>query len=107
MESFGRSSIPGAPTTNFEQLADLFGENSFAAHASPECRVIQFFSAAQMPDAAEHLLFPIGEMFVEPMLEERRHRPRQTHDRVAGKLRAGFAQLLPESPALRDRLVRE
>ncbi len=43
-----------------------------------------------MSDAPEYLFFSIGEMLFEPSLEERCHRPRQTHYSVAGKLRTGF-----------------
>src|SRR5882724_3035578 len=52
-------------------------------------RIIEPVSA-QMPDASKHLLFAIREMFLKPMLEQCRHSPRKTNNRIAGKLRARF-----------------
>jgi hypothetical protein len=41
-------------------------------------------------NALQHLLFLVGKMLVEPVLEKRRDRPRQSHNRVTGKLSARF-----------------
>ena len=43
-----------------------------------------------MPNPLQHLLFAVREMFLQPMLEQWRNRPRQADYGVAGKLCARF-----------------
>src|SRR5919205_674082 len=79
----------GAKSTYFKQGRDLLGENSFSRHACVPLRIIQPVTA-QMPDPPQHFVFTIWKMFLQPMLEQWRNRPRQTDNCVAGKLRASF-----------------
>ena len=62
--------------TGLEKHPDLFRKNPFTGYARLETRIIQLFTATKMPDSAEHLLFAIGKMFLQPALEQRRDRVR-------------------------------
>ena len=44
-----------------------------------------------MPDLPQHFLFTVWEMFLQPVFEQWRNRPRQADDCIAGKLRASFS----------------
>ena len=44
-----------------------------------------------MPDLPQHFLFAVWEMFLQPVLEQWRNRPRQADNCIAGKLRASFS----------------
>ena len=58
---------------------------------TPQLRVVEL-AAAQVADAVEHLLLAVGEVLLEPVLEERRDGPRQAQHDEAGAARAGVAR---------------
>src|SRR5438094_150342 len=71
------------------QRRDLLCKNSFSCHASVPLRIIEPVSP-EMSDSSQHLLFALWKMFLEPVFEQRRDRPGQTHNCVTGELRARF-----------------
>ena len=76
-------------TTDFEERGDLLGKNSFSGHARVPLR-IDLAGFPAYAGSAEHLLFAVWKMFLQPMLEQRRNRPWQADNCVTGKLRARF-----------------
>ena len=57
-----------------------------------------------MLDPPQHLLFAVGKMFLQPMLEQWRNCPWQANNRVTGELRACFCARLQD---LRNVMVGE
>jgi hypothetical protein len=86
----------GTLAAGVEKSGNLFRENSFAHHARFEIWIVQAFAAAEMPDPPENLLFPVGEMLLQPALEKWRDRKRQPNDGVAGPLRPRFRASLQD-----------
>src|SRR5262249_53401638 len=72
-----------------EELGNLPGVNVLAAHAAVKIRGVQF-AAANRADAVQHLLFPVGVVSLEPILEKVFHGVRQPQRHVAGVARAGL-----------------
>ena len=66
-------------------------ERPLGVEAVAEARVVET-PAAQRPHPAEHLLLALREVLVEPALEERRHRPGQAQQGVAGEAGAGVGR---------------
>ncbi len=76
------------PARDFEHSSNLLRENPLARLALAPLRIVNALAAVHRAQPAQHLLFAIGEMLLEPALHERLHRPRQAQDHIAGKLRA-------------------
>src|SRR6266511_944878 len=73
---------PESARGDIEERFDLVGEEAFSATAHAPFRIVEF-SSSKIAHAVEHLLFAIGEMFIEPTLEQRRHGPRQSQNDFA------------------------
>src|SRR4051812_31692174 len=59
-----------------EELGDVPGDDSLSPHARPEPGVVEL-AAAHRADAPQHLVFPLGEVAGQPVLEERRNSVRK------------------------------
>src|SRR6266853_3791592 len=79
-------------TTHLKQGRDLFRENSFAFNPCSPARIAQSIAATNRANTRENFRFSLGKMLVEPALEERRHRKRQSHDGITRELRTGFCR---------------
>ncbi|MDT4833484.1 hypothetical protein FQZ97_670960 [compost metagenome] len=70
-----------------ETLAQQIGPNTGSAHARTEVGIVAP-PVAQVFDAMQHTLSAIGEMHIEPVLEQGFDLPRQAQNGVAGVMRA-------------------
>src|SRR5262249_52919933 len=59
----------GLATAQSKQLVDRIGERSFPLHARAETRVVEL-TAAQLAESIEHALLAVGEMLLQPLLEQ-------------------------------------
>src|SRR5207253_6075796 len=80
----------GAATTHLEHVLNLLGEDALAGLTFAPARIVEFFSASSCPNSFQYFRLSLGEMFIEPMLEQWRDRPWQAQQNMAGELRAGF-----------------
>src|SRR5260370_18510945 len=87
---FGGFAEAGAATTHIEHFLNLLSEDPFAELTFPPTRIVELFSAPSRAKSPQHFRFPLREMFIEPVLEPSRDRPRQPQQNIAGELRAGF-----------------
>src|SRR5260370_35491609 len=88
---FGGFAETGAATTHIEHFLNLLSEDPFAELTFPPTRIVELFSAPSRAKSPQHFRFPLGEMFIEPELEQWRDRPRQPHQTMAGERPATFS----------------
>ena len=74
-----------------KQPRELLGEHALTPHARPEARIVEL-AAAQRTDPLEHLLLPTRFVAAQPILEQGRHRQRQSQHFLARPTRPGDYQ---------------
>src|SRR6266550_7832298 len=80
-----------AATTHLEHVLNLLGEDALAGLTFAPARIVEFFSASSCPNSFQHFRLSLGEMFIEPMLEQWRDRPGQPQQNMPGELGTSFS----------------
>src|SRR4051812_14601040 len=73
---FGAPSDPVTAAAYFEHCLDLFCVSPLTDLPQTPARIVEFVSASRFLHQVKDLCFPVGEVFVQPMLKQRRNRPR-------------------------------
>src|SRR5260370_37373983 len=87
---FGGFAEAGAATTHIEHFLNLLSEDPFAELTFPPTRIVELFSAPSRAKSPQRFRFPLGEMFIEPVLDQWLYRPRHLQLNMDGELFAGF-----------------